>query len=665
MRLKLIVIPLALAAVLAGMYRAPAALAATYDMLFPVIGNVSYTDTFGAPRGGGRTHEGIDIMGKRFLPIIAVADGEVGWIFDELGGDCCAVEIRHDDGYRSWYIHLNNDTPGTDNGNWFGLAAGVEEGAPIHEGQLIGWMGDSGNAEGVSPHLHFELHNTSNTPINPYPHLKAATVVDEPVTMPSLPACDFDADGKGDSAVGAPGTPLAERDGAGWAAAISGGEDTIDASKTVAVEPSSQWGSAALGSSMACGDFNGDGESDLAFGAPMAGTATADDAGGVEILSSDSGVPSPDSWVDQDTPGVDGASESGDGFGTSVASGDFNGDGFDDLAIGAPGEALGVVDAAGAVSLLYGSADGVVPATTTVFTQNTSGIEGIAEAGDLFGSSLTAGDFNRDGKDDLAIGASGEGIGDLDNAGSVHIVFGTSTGLTSTGDQTFNQNTSGVPGIAEAGDSFANSIAAGDINQDGFVDLVVGASGEDLGSENAAGTALVLFGSSKKLRSLGAQAWDQNITGVIGLGEAGDGWASDVTTADVDLDGYDDLVVGIPGEDINTIADGGAIAVVLGGPTGLTGDADENWHQGSSGIAGSLEGGDRFGSSVWLIDLDGDGRSDLLAGAEGETVGDTVGAGGLHVLRGGGVGLTDNGNTVWNQSGLDGSNGPEHHFGAV
>ena len=84
------------------------------SMYFPVVGENYYTDTFGAPRSGGRTHQGVDIMADKMTPVIAVASGTVGWMHNEQGGDCCAMELKHDDGWVSWYIHLNNDTPGTD-----------------------------------------------------------------------------------------------------------------------------------------------------------------------------------------------------------------------------------------------------------------------------------------------------------------------------------------------------------------------------------------------------------------------------------------------------------------------------------------------------------------------------------------------------------------------
>ncbi|MEA2001607.1 MAG: M23 family metallopeptidase [Actinomycetota bacterium] len=150
-------------------------------MYFPVLGENHYSDTFGDPRSGGRVHHGVDIMSAKMTPIVAVADGTVGWIDNTVGGDCCAMSLRHDDGWESWYIHLNNDTPGTDDGQGYGFAEGIEAGVHVFAGQLIGWVGDSGNAEWTGSHLHFELHEPGGTVVNPTPHVDAAIVIEDPL----------------------------------------------------------------------------------------------------------------------------------------------------------------------------------------------------------------------------------------------------------------------------------------------------------------------------------------------------------------------------------------------------------------------------------------------------------------------------------------------------
>lgn len=169
-----------------------AAASEVYPMVFPVDGPNRYSDTWGAPRSGGRTHEGTDIIADKMTPILAVSDGTIGWMHAEIGGNCCAMAIEHDDGWASWYIHLNNDTPGTDDGQGWGFAEGIERGVHVTAGQVVAYMGDSGNAESTTPHLHFELHQPDGTKINPYPHLVYAEA--NPPSGPEPGVVMFDPD---------------------------------------------------------------------------------------------------------------------------------------------------------------------------------------------------------------------------------------------------------------------------------------------------------------------------------------------------------------------------------------------------------------------------------------------------------------------------------------
>lgn len=154
-----------------------------YDMYFPVIGDNYYSDTWGACRGTNcsRSHEGTDIMADKMIPIVAVAAGTVYWAHADQGGDCCAMGLRHDDDWVSYYIHMNNDTPGTDDGLGWGFADGIAVGTHVEAGELIGWVGDSGNAENSGSHLHFELHQPGGVKVNPYPHLMVAEVLEAPL----------------------------------------------------------------------------------------------------------------------------------------------------------------------------------------------------------------------------------------------------------------------------------------------------------------------------------------------------------------------------------------------------------------------------------------------------------------------------------------------------
>jgi hypothetical protein len=154
------------------------------SMYFPVVGENHYTNTFGAPRSAGRVHHGVDIMAEKMVPVVAVADGTVGWINNTVGGNCCSMALEHDDGWESWYVHLNNDNVPLDDGQGYGFAPGIERGVHVTAGQLIGWVGDSGNAEWTGSHLHFEIHEPGGVVVDPTPHVDAAIKIDDPSLNP-------------------------------------------------------------------------------------------------------------------------------------------------------------------------------------------------------------------------------------------------------------------------------------------------------------------------------------------------------------------------------------------------------------------------------------------------------------------------------------------------
>jgi hypothetical protein len=146
---------------------------AAYPLIFPVGGDHSYVDTFGAPRSGGRTHQGADIFADKLTPVLASADGTIIRVaVGELAGRY--IVIQHTDGWRSYYLHLNNDSPETDDGLGGESVEGIREGALVKAGQVLDFVGDSGNAEETPSHLHFELHGPGGSVVNPYPHLRAA-----------------------------------------------------------------------------------------------------------------------------------------------------------------------------------------------------------------------------------------------------------------------------------------------------------------------------------------------------------------------------------------------------------------------------------------------------------------------------------------------------------
>jgi hypothetical protein len=172
-------------------------------------------------------------------------------------------------------------------------------------------------------------------------------------------------------------------------------------------------------------------------------------------LSGLSATTVPDQFWTQNTPNVNDLAEMSDFFGNSLSAGDFNGDGFDDLAIGVGFEDLvSLFDDAGAVNIIYGSLSGL--SATTVpdqfWTQNTPNVADSSEDFDGFGRAVTSSDFNGDGRDDLAIGVDGEN----DAAGAVNVIYGSLSGLSATTvpDQFWTQNTPNVADSSESLDFF-------------------------------------------------------------------------------------------------------------------------------------------------------------------------------------------------------------------
>ncbi len=146
---------------------------------FPVNGPNSFRNDFGDPRGGGtRTHKGNDIIAAKMTPLVSVIDGKVLYIVSPQPSWGYEISLIDSEGYQYDYLHVNNDTPNTDDGRGGeanAYAAGMVSGATVSKGQLIGWVGDSGNAENTVPHLHFEIHDPSGVAISPYDSLIVAS----------------------------------------------------------------------------------------------------------------------------------------------------------------------------------------------------------------------------------------------------------------------------------------------------------------------------------------------------------------------------------------------------------------------------------------------------------------------------------------------------------
>lgn len=153
-----------------------------YEMESPVGHAPGVISGFGADRPDGRKHKGADVSGSKLTPVYAVSDGVVSF----FGGECCSLAVRHADGWTSYYIHLNNDSLWADDGAGWGIAPDLTIGTPVKRGQLLGWIGDSGNAESTVPHLHFELRMPDGTAVDAVPSLQASESTSTAAAMASL-----------------------------------------------------------------------------------------------------------------------------------------------------------------------------------------------------------------------------------------------------------------------------------------------------------------------------------------------------------------------------------------------------------------------------------------------------------------------------------------------
>ncbi|GEM_PF-2921605 len=395
-----------------------------------------------------------------------------------------------------------------------------------------------------------------------------------------------------------------------------------------------------FGGKLAVGDFNGDGYADL-----VASTSGSDfgNPNTVSVLhGSAQGLTTDNNQIwRQGQNGLQGQEKVedalagvafGDRFGSALATGDFNGDGKDDLAIGDYLEMVNGKTSAGAVNVLYGSDTGLIAANNQLWHQDVKGMQGAAQASGWYGHSLAAADFNGDGKDDLAVGIPTMTVDGREEAGAVGVLYGSKYGLTAQGNQIFTQNSPGMDNTtAEFGDTFGAVLATGDFNGDGYADLAIGVHNESFGTVLSAGAVDILYGSADGLTTAGSQTWHQNLVEVEGYATDYARFGQSLTVGDFNNDGYADLAIGLE----KNFGVGGAVAILFGSAQGLTSDLTLRSQMGTGNsdfIYGTdqaeiLHGG--AGSDV----IYGGAGDDILIGGEGDDI--LVGEAGDDIFYGG------------------------------
>jgi hypothetical protein len=363
---------------------------------------------------------------------------------------------------------------------------------------------------------------------------------------------------------------------------------------------------------------------------------------------------------------------------------DFNGDGYEDVLVGAPGATVSGKKGAGLVTVQYGSSSGIGTSNAARFSQSTAGVAGAAEAGDGFGKAVASGDLDGDGYDEAIVGIPGEDIGTVKDTGGVAILWGSKSGLSgglSDWLETEEPTAGEQFGTALAAAHFTNetpgdllavldrydlelfayedsaqktlkrrsterlaaqdepraitpkSLTTGDYDKNGFADLVV--SGLSADEQPGYGWSTLLSGHADGL------AYERDLRG-----------GPVAASGDLNKDGYDDLVFGEPHSPDDTYGEtmtGGLVTVRLGGPDGPAAEPDW-WVQDSPGVPGVAEPGDGWGSDLSIADTDGDGYADVAIGADGEDIGSVKDAGAVWVLRGSASGLTASGAKSWDQN---------------
>ncbi len=386
---------------------------------------------------------------------------------------------------------------------------------------------------------------------------------------------DFDGDGFDDLAFSAPGRAVAKTRGAGVVFVLYGGANGLGnlqtwhqnvpgiRDKVDSIDKESGVSSDLFGYKLVAADFDADGRDDLAIGLRETVKGKVD-AGAVAVLyGSKHGLAAARNqfWT-QESRGVKDHAETDDVFSADLAAGDFDGDGFPDLAIGVAGETtkaggLGETHQ-GAIQVLRGGKHGLTAKKNRIYRW-TDFVSNDVRSN--FGTVLAVGDFNADGKADLAIGDPTQTPSTAEGAGMVSVLYGSAGGLDPATFEQWSQDSTGLSMTASEGEAFGVALATGDFDGDGDDDLVVGSPGNTAGAPHA-GAIVLLHGTPAGLTATGGKYWHQGSPGVLNDAEADDYFGYGVSSGDFDGNGLPDVIIGVPGEEVaGSLPDAGAAAI--------------------------------------------------------------------------------------------------------